>query len=238
MYTRVEPILVHAQERRLLVKAAKLACDAAIEAGSVRWFSISLDTTLAREVDAMRVLVSALLATILLAPASASADTLDHFSITGSGLDVEFSLPQSTTVQYFGRNYNFLTSGTANGVSEPIVMGIIFPGLCAVCDTLQLTFGSTSLFLDLPDFYQISTNGMYPNASETLDFLPGTYRTSLEYPRGGPDYNVDITQGASATPEPSSFALLGTGLLGVAGVVRKRIGSAGSFFENCGFRGD
>jgi hypothetical protein len=26
----------------------------------------------------------------------------------------------------------------------------------------------------------------------------------------------------AATPEPSSFALLGTGLLGVAGVVRKR----------------
>ena len=36
-------------------------------------------------------------------------------------------------------------------------------------------------------------------------------------------FTLDVTSGTTAvTPEPSSFALLGTGLLGMAGVLRKR----------------
>ena len=36
----------------------------------------------------------------------------------------------------------------------------------------------------------------------------------------------DISTAASVTPEPSSIALLGTGMLGVAGVIRKRLAKA------------
>ena len=53
--------------------------------------------------------------------------------------------------------------------------------------------------------------------------LSGTCQTCAD---GNQNLEVDITAkhiASSVTPEPSSFVLLGTGLLGVAGVLRKRL---------------
>jgi hypothetical protein len=50
---------------------------------------------------------------------------------------------------------------------------------------------------------------------DVKSFIPATFPTGL--------YNLEITDSSAATPEPSSFVLFGTGLLGAVGVMRRKL---------------
>ena len=59
------------------------------------------------------------------------------------------------------------------------------------------------------------SNGSFVGSHAPFDYgvVVGTHDTALDYVSGG----------VNVTPEPSGLVLLGTGVLGVVGIVRRRV---------------
>jgi hypothetical protein len=94
--------------------------------------------------------------------------------------------------------FTFQDTFTVNGITE------------------TLTFSGSDAVTDSFDTLTIDPLGDVAFGTITLDFAGVT---ALNYSVDG---DVPITLNASVTPEPSSFALLGTGVLSLAGAVRRR----------------
>lgn len=82
-------------------------------------------------------------------------------------------------------------------------------------------YGGTMSLPGVFDYYPSSTPALYTGTLQSPTLQLGSFDGAFGV-LDVTDLDPSATQPAAVTPEPSSFALLGTGLLGAAGILRKR----------------
>jgi PEP-CTERM motif len=131
-----------------------------------------------------------------------------------------FSQPPFNPESAPNRVYDLPGGGNSfNFVTPHVFDGAYFAGISAATVTFELFNGVTL----------VATSGtLAPSGTPT--FLASGYSglvTSVEVISPGPDEfvmdNVTYGTGTSATPEPSTFLLFGTGLLGSLGMLRRKL---------------
>ena len=185
----------------------------------------------------MRPVLSALLASALLAvPVLAHADAVDDFTVTGHGLELTFSLPSMPAVggdfmkgfYFYLGDVSFTENGTAMTAANVFFYTKPEDG----------GFSLTDADNDVIDGLDFTGPKLFTGTVKKPTFKEGTFKLTQVDCGGGIEtaavseaklgpckYNLSIDPAAAPTPtpEPGSLALLGTGALGVFGVVRRRL---------------
>ena len=183
----------------------------------------------------MRSTLSALLVAASFAlPAIAHADAVDDFTVTGHGLDLTFSLPATPVV---GDNYSkgfyfylgdvaFTENGTMMTAADVYFYTKPDDGGFSLEDAAGneidgLDFTGKKLFtsgVKNPTFKEGMFNLTQFDCGSSAAAVSDASLAPCKY-----HLTIDAAAAPTPTPEPGSLALLGTGALGVVGVVRRRL---------------
>jgi len=161
-------------------------------------------------------LSSLALLSVLAISASAHADTFNFSAVGSSG---PFSGSGTLTASPQGGGEYLISDITGTGVTGLIAPGgfhgndnLLFPAATPILDSQGFSFTE----VNGPDHFDVN---IFNNGSGYFAYLDDEDNFTQTVP-------VSFSLATAATPEPSTFILLGTGILGLAGATRRRLFSA------------
>lgn len=158
------------------------------------------------------------------------------FTLTGADHVVSFSLPLQPTPDQSGKDLEFIpffifndVAVTVDGVTtdQSILFSDSGDQHIAFSDANSFSVGSQNQIVsrrNVTEAFFEEAKDIFSGPPENPAFIPGTstgFASTLDG-RGEPATTLDIER-VVPTPEPSSVVLLGSGLLGLAGVVRRKL---------------
>ena len=157
------------------------------------------------------------------------------FTLTGADHVVSFSLLLQPTPDQSGKDFEFIpffifndVAVTVDGVTtdQSILFSDSGDQHIAFSDANSFSVGSQNQIVstrNVTEAFFEEAKDIFSGPPEDPTFIPGTstgFASTLDG-RGEPATTLDIER-VIPTPEPSGFVLLGSGLLGFAGVVRRK----------------